>query len=112
MPFSFGDESVFAGDSTVVTCAVIKGDSPIVISWLFNDTEVDDKEGVTVFKNGARASTLSIDHVRAEHSGGYTCIARNAAGFNNFTAFLHVNGTISVRFEFITLVIFLLFLSA
>lgn len=92
MPFSFGDEDVFAGDSNVVTCAVVKGDPPIVISWLFNGTEVEGKQGVNVFKAGARASSLSIDSVRAEHSGGYSCVARNAAGNSNFTAILHVNG--------------------
>jgi hypothetical protein len=106
MPFSFGDEDVFAGDSNVVTCAVVKGDSPIVISWLFNGTEVEGKQGVNVFKAGARASSLSIDSVRAGHSGGYTCVARNAAGNSNFTAVLHVNGIFSVASVFL-LVVFL-----
>ncbi|KAF4517358.1 hypothetical protein B566_EDAN018819 [Ephemera danica] len=91
LPFTFGEESVNAGDSSTVSCAVIKGDSPIAISWLFNETEIDPSQGVKVFPVGAKASSLSIDTVQAHHSGGYTCLARNAAGVTNYTAYLHVN---------------------
>jgi hypothetical protein len=92
LPFSFGEESVNAGDTSAVTCVVIKGDSPVTISWLFNGSEVDQSLGVTIFKAGSRASSLSIEFVRAHHSGGYMCVARNAAGSANCTAVLHVNG--------------------
>jgi hypothetical protein len=93
LPFTFGEESVNAGDSSTVSCSVIKGDSPISISWLFNETEINHGQGINVFQVGNKASSLSIDTVQAHHSGGYICVARNIAGATNFSAYLHVNGT-------------------
>lgn len=91
-PFSFGEESANAGDMIAIQCSVIKGDSPIVISWLFNSTEINPSDGILVGKMGSRISSLSIEAVRAEHSGVYTCVARNAAGQANHTSLLQVNG--------------------
>jgi hypothetical protein len=48
--------------------------------------------GVSTTKIGSKVSLLSIDHVIAGHSGNYTCTARNAAGFDNHTALLLING--------------------
>jgi hypothetical protein len=95
MPFSFGEEPANAGEFTTIACAVIKGDSPITIVWRFNGTETENQNGVSVSQS-RRLSTLSIEAVRAEHSGAYTCVAKNAAGAVNHTANLHVNGTIRV----------------
>lgn len=91
MPFSFGDESANAGDFTTVSCAVIKGDSPVSIVWHFNDTEINHLDGISIAQT-KRMSTLSIEAVSAQNSGKYTCIAKNAAGAVNQTAELHVNG--------------------
>jgi hypothetical protein len=93
LPFAFGEEAVNAGDMTAVQCTVVKGDSPIHIVWLFNGTELNSGDGVTVMKSGTRLSSLSIESVKADNSGEYTCLARNAAGASNYTAHLHVNGT-------------------
>jgi hypothetical protein len=93
LPFSFGEESVNAGDSSTVACAVIKGDYPISISWVFNETEIDASQGISVTQIESKASSLSIDTLQAHHSGVYTCIGRNSAGAAKFTAYLHVNGT-------------------
>lgn len=92
LPFTFGDETVNAGDMTAVQCTVVKGDSPIHIVWLFNGTELKSGDGVAVMTSGTRLSSLSIEVVRAENAGEYTCLARNAAGASNHTAYLHVNG--------------------
>jgi hypothetical protein len=91
LPFMFGEESVNAGDVAAVQCTVVKGDFPIQISWLFNDTEVN-LDGVFVSKNSKRVAALTIEAVRAHHAGDYTCLARNAAGSANHTAVLRVNG--------------------
>jgi hypothetical protein len=78
---------------TVVQCAVIKGDSPITISWFFNGVEITPGyQGVLIGKMSQRISTLSIEAVRARHSGDYTCRASNAAGKTDHTAYLNVNG--------------------
>lgn len=92
LPFSFGEEVVNAGDMTAVQCTVVKGDSPISIQWLFNETEISPDDGIMISRAGSRLSSMSIESVRAEHSGAYTCVARNAAGSVNHTAYLRVNG--------------------
>jgi len=92
MPFSFGDESINAGDVVSVQCTVTKGDSPISISWLFNSTELRNSDEILIGKNSKKVKTLTIESVRASHMGDYTCIAKNAAGATNFTTTLHING--------------------
>jgi hypothetical protein len=92
IPFSFGDEIPNAGELASLQCSVIKGDSPISMHWLFNGTEVESSEDITISKIGRKISSLSIESVHASHVGEYTCVAKNAAGATNFSAFLLVNG--------------------
>jgi Immunoglobulin I-set domain/Immunoglobulin domain len=92
MPFSFGDESINAGDLISVQCAVTKGDTLISMSWLFNGTEISSTEDILISKNSKKVSALTIESVRASHMGEYTCIAKNAAGTSNFSTNLHING--------------------
>lgn len=107
LPFSFGEETVNDGDFATVTCAVIKGDSPVSIIWNFNNSDIGQKEGVFISKSGTRASALTIEAVREENSGAYTCIAKNAGGITNYTAKLHVNGTLHRRRCLLILISFL-----
>ncbi|XP_049833917.1 Down syndrome cell adhesion molecule-like protein Dscam2 isoform X6 [Schistocerca gregaria] len=91
-PFTFGDETANAGDAAAVQCSVIKGDLPLEIIWIFNGKRIySGDEGVTVSKNGKRTSALTVDSVRAVHSGEYVCTAKNKAGEDNYTAHLFVN---------------------
>lgn len=92
MPFGFGEDSANAGDFITAQCAVMKGDSPIAISWQFNNTDIVSNDGIMISMRGRRISDMTIEAVRAEHSGAYTCVASNAAGLVNHTAYLHVNG--------------------
>lgn len=48
--------------------------------------------GVTVGQMNRRISSLSIDSVDAEHSGEFTCIARNSAGEARYSCVLNING--------------------
>lgn len=91
-PFTFGDDTLNAGELASATCSITKGDSPITIAWFFNQTEIESGEEVVVSKIGRKISTLSIESVHASHMGEYTCVAKNAAGATNFTTFLHVKG--------------------
>jgi hypothetical protein len=94
LPFSFGDGPANDGEMSVIQCAVVKGDSPITISWIFNGVEISpDYQGISLSKANQRISTLSIEAVHARHSGEYICRARNSAGEVNHTAHLNVNGT-------------------
>jgi hypothetical protein len=117
LPFSFGDEPANAGDMSVVQCAVVKGDSPITISWIFSGNEITPGyQGISLSKTNQRISTLSIEAVRARHSGDYTCRARNAAGEMNYTVHLNVNGTACIYklqfqlFYYSLLILFMLYL--
>ncbi|XP_065340849.1 cell adhesion molecule Dscam1 isoform X6 [Cloeon dipterum] len=91
VPFSFGDEIPNAGELASLQCSVIKGDSPITLDWLFNGTEIESTDDTTISKIGRKISSLSIESVHASHVGEYTCVAKNAAGATNYSAFLQVN---------------------
>lgn len=75
-----------------LTCTVHKGDLPIEISWFLNNQSAETLQGVNIMRTNKRISQLSIDSVQAEHSGEFTCQARNKAGFTKYSANLHVNG--------------------
>lgn len=73
-----------------------QGDSPLKVSWTFHgpDSSTRTQSGVQVVKVGEKSSLLIIDSVTSEHSGNYTCSAKNAAGETNYTAEVVVNGKI------------------
>ena len=73
-------------------CTVLKGDSPLNLTWSLNERPIGENEGVVVMKM-KRFSTLNVDSVQAVHSGKYTCTATNLAGSNSHSAYLTVNGT-------------------
>jgi hypothetical protein len=62
------------------------------IHWLFNSTEIESSDEITISKLGKKVSTLYIESARAEYMGEYTCVAKNAAGATNYSTSLHVNG--------------------
>lgn len=88
---------------TSASCSVSKGDFPLNISWVFNETALlSGSNGIVISQVNKRLSTLSIESVQAEHVGVYQCVARNRAGENRQFAYLHVNG----NFCFLVLMIF------
>lgn len=79
-------------DETVsVQCTISKGDNPLNITWNLNDKPIDDYPGITV-NNMRRVSLLTIESVRADHAGKYTCVAANSAGTSSYSADLNING--------------------
>lgn len=94
MPFTFGDELFNSGDSTGVSCMIIKGDLPIQIKWtLNNEPIVSGENGITINKLSAKSSVLNIASVDKEHRGTIKCIAENMAGSDTYSSELSVNGT-------------------
>lgn len=69
-----------------------EGDLPIDISWYLNHRSIVEYGGITSSKVGKRNLVLNIESVAAEHSGNFTCSARNKAGSVSFTTDLKVYG--------------------
>lgn len=94
MPFTFGEDSFSPGDSTGVQCIVTKGDSPVQISWLFNnETLKNGQNGVNIINISAKTSLLNIASINDMNRGVYTCQAKNLAGIAEDGSELKVNGT-------------------
>lgn len=104
MPFTFGDESFNKGDSTGVSCMIVKGDLPLTIRWTLNSQPITSAAtGITIVKLSAKTSVLNIASVDQEHRGIVQCIAENEAGSTEFASELHVNGAIKFEIIFITI---------
>lgn len=97
MPFTFGEDSFNKGESTGVSCMIVKGDLPLTIKWTLNSRPiVSNANGITIVKLSAKTSVLNIAAVDQEHRGLVRCIAENPAGRTDFASELHINGLISV----------------
>ncbi|KAH7974624.1 hypothetical protein HPB49_017481 [Dermacentor silvarum] len=82
------------GDTVAVSCVVKKGSAgPFELFWMKDGIPVELTASVAVSSHkGGPLSTLSIVDVSGEHSGNYTCVARNAAGSDEYSAHLAVTG--------------------
>ncbi|KAL3218030.1 hypothetical protein MRX96_050897 [Rhipicephalus microplus] len=91
--FSF-PANLSPGDTVVVNCVVKKGSSgPFELTWRKDGVPVQPTETLTVASHkGGPLSALSIVDLAAEDSGNYTCVARNAIGNEEFSAYLAVKG--------------------
>lgn len=93
-PFSFEGESN-VGDTAQLTCHVIKGDTPLEISWTFRGPDGRDRsppQPIAENRIGKKITMLEIPAVTEYHRGSYSCVAKNRAGVVNHTAVLMVNG--------------------
>lgn len=93
MPFSFEDGPASSGQDVSVTCTVPEGDMPIDISWYLNEKSIVKYAGITTVKAGKRNQVLNIESVTEEHSGNFTCNAKNKAGSFSYSTDLQVYGT-------------------
>ncbi|KAL3270305.1 hypothetical protein HHI36_009356 [Cryptolaemus montrouzieri] len=91
-PFDTGEDSINFGDPVSLMCNVHKGDTPLDIKWYLNNKTLHDSSDLSINKAGKRTSTLSIDSVKDQHAGTYTCVAQNRAGSSSYSTDLHVNG--------------------
>lgn len=94
IPFEI-DESIFYGESVQMTCHASKGDKPMSITWHFEGQDVSVDSGIKTQKMAEQTSFLTIASVTGDHTGNYTCIAKNRAGEDRYTTTLHVKGTAS-----------------
>lgn len=65
------------------------------LTWSFHGSEkaAGEKQGVSIMKLGSKSSVLIIESLQAHHSGNYSCRATNAAGTDEHTTSIVVNGT-------------------
>lgn len=91
LPFDFGEEPINSGDSTTMMCSISKGDLPVSITWMHNNSTVQTTDGLFI-TSSKKFSTLTIDAVRDVNMGEYTCVAKNRAGTTTYSSYLHVNG--------------------
>lgn len=94
LPFSFGNTPILAGETAEVVCAVAEGDKPFKIIWKFNGSKNMEDLGITFFKAGMRSSILFIESIKLEHRGKYTCIVKNSAGSDEYSAYLNIHGIV------------------
>ena len=94
LPFSFGDDAHEFGNSVQIQCVATEGDTPIQFFWSFSSAEPTTltQNGVSTMKLGERSSILIIDKIEHNHSGKYTCLAKNKVANSSYTASLLVKG--------------------
>lgn len=63
------------------------------VQWKLNGVEIPAYLEVSTSKIGKRINVLSIESVKADHRGNYSCVAENQAGTAEFTAPLVVIGS-------------------
>lgn len=64
---------------------------------MLNGADIPNYLEVSTSKIGKRINVLSIESVKADHAGNYSCIATNQAGSIEYTAPLIVIGLFSKR---------------
>lgn len=109
-PFEFAKD-VNVGDRVSVQCVVGTGDLPLAFKWLKDNIPLntgvssDEKstrksmsnndEGiVTIRQNDEFSSALSINSLKPNQGGNFTCIVENDASKETYSALLRVNGKI------------------
>lgn len=97
LPFFFGATPSNAGNPVQVGCTVMEGDKPLRISWNFYGEELSSNMGVSTMPVGDTMNVLIIPSVVPSNRGNYTCVAKNFAGNDSFTAQLLVNGSYFTR---------------
>ena len=89
-PFGFPLQ-VQDGGRTQVTCSISSGDLPIKVSWTKDGRPIATNLNVEM-QTGEFHSLLIFKKLRGEHSGVYTCTARNLAKAASHSTTLLVQG--------------------
>lgn len=80
-----------------IVCTVKDGDEPIRISWSKDNAPLSVDLGID-FMEAKKFSYLQIREIKKEHSGNYSCTAKNSAGESKKTVSLSVLGKYNYEF--------------
>lgn len=98
-PFHASVVSLNVGDRASITCSVVKGDTPLAITWQKDGRALDPAHRVQVTQVDQYNSILVIENLQADHSGNYSCVVSNMAAEVEGTQGLLVNGKSHIDFE-------------
>lgn len=93
-PFAF-NQNVQENQRSSVLCTISSGDLPVTISWLKDGQLLTPnllQAKKIIIKPDSDQSTLKFNPVRLDHAGNYTCVAKNRAGVQAYSAQLIVHG--------------------
>lgn len=69
----------------------MKSGAEPVFTWTKNGQKLSQESGVTIRSDGSRYdSVLSIDYVKRQNAGNYTCVVSNQYGSDSYTIKLEV----------------------
>lgn len=95
-PFT-SDITQHVGERASLTCSVTKGDLPLTIAWLKDGRPLDASQRMSITQVDQFNSILLIESLSPDHSGNYSCVARNLAAEVSRTQQLMVNGNLRPR---------------
>ena len=126
-PFYF-ENDVTEGMRTQSMCTASEGDQPFNITWLMDGKPIQVRDVTSEQSPGTGtsyiqisdyppfSSILTINSVKARHTGNYTCQISNVAGVAEHIATLSVSGlsqrsilNLKISFDLKTLLLILLF---
>lgn len=96
-PFHASVVLLNVGDRASITCSVVKGDTPLTITWRKDGRSLDPAHRVQVTQVDQYNSILVIENLQADHTGNYSCVVSNMAAEVEGTQGLLVNGKINRR---------------
>lgn len=97
-PFRFPSE-LSPGDTAVAVCVVRKGSAgPHSLTWTKDGKHTDHVSSprISVSRQSDYVSTLTVRDITPRDNGNYTCHVENPTGNDEFSAFLAVEGRLSV----------------
>ena len=93
-------KSLKEGTKFSIICTILEGSSPFEIEWQFNDHLLNAKSNsdYRIDQIEDDQFRFTISKLNANHSGSYSCIARNDFGFDRQTTHLTVTGLSYLQF--------------
>nr|XP_042901003.1 junctional adhesion molecule A-like [Parasteatoda tepidariorum] len=90
-PFQFSGD-LRQGLRIAVTCTIIEGEPPFQFLWYKDSQILQNNEKISIKIFDEFTSILSLKHLDSASNGNYTCRVQNAAGSDQKSDSLKMNG--------------------